>query len=348
MTILLAGDIGGTKTILRLVQSEPTASLLPSLTTLHEHTYPSRDFPHLVPMVQHFMKEAAGLGIKSYPERACFGIAGAVIDNVSRLTNLGWQLDANDLQGQLKIPQIKLINDFEAIGYGVIILSPDEIHTLQAGEPDPQGPIAILGAGTGLGQGYAIPYKDGFRVFATEGGHVDFAPRSELEYELLHYLKERLNVDRISVERVVSGTGIVGIYQFLRDRGVAESPEVAEVYKTWQSEMGKEQKTVNLAAVISKHATERTDYLCEETMDIFISAYGAEAGNMALKFLPYGGLYIAGGVAAKNLPLMQRDLFMDAFLSKGRVTAAVEKIPVHIILNMQVGLLGAALCAAQM
>lgn len=349
MTILLAGDIGGTKTILRLVQAESTiASPLPTLTTLHECTYPSQDFPHLVPMVYQFMQEAtSALGDAPYPERACFGIAGPVIDNVSKLTNLGWQLDAEDLQQQLKIPRIQLINDFAAIGYGVMALSPEELHTLQAGEPDPQGAIAIIGAGTGLGQGYVIPHAKGFRVFATEGGHVDFAPRSELEYQLLRYLKDRLNVSRISVERVVSGTGIVGIYQFLRDRGVAESPEVSQIYKVWQSEMGKEQKTVDLAAVISKHATEQTDYLCGETMEVFISAYGAEAGNMALKFLPYGGLYIAGGVAAKNLALMQRGLFMDAFRSKGRVSAAIEKVPVHIVLNPHVGLLGSALCAAQ-
>lgn len=349
MTILLAGDIGGTKTILRLVQAEVAiASALPTLTTLHEYTYPSQDFPHLVPMVHQFMREAtSALRGSPYPERACFGIAGPVIDNVSKLTNLGWQLEAEDLQRELKIPQIKLINDFAAVGYGVMALPPEELCTLQVGEPDPQGAIAIIGAGTGLGQGYVIPYAGGFQVFPTEGGHVDFAPRSELEYQLLRYLKERLSLSRISVERVVSGMGIVAIYQFLRDRGVKESPEVSQIYKVWQSEMGKEQKTVDLAAVISKHAAEQTDYLCMETMELFIGAYGAEAGNLALKFLPYGGLFIAGGIAAKNLALMQRGLFMDAFLAKGRVCAAIEKVPVHIVLNSRVGLLGSALCAAQ-
>lgn len=350
MTILLAGDIGGTKTILRLVQAESSiASTLPTLTTLHECTYPSQDFPHLVPMVHCFMQDATTvLGEAPHPERACFGIAGPVIEDVSRLTNLGWQLEAEDLQRQLKIPQVQLINDFAAVGYGVMALSREELHTLQAGEPDPQGAIAILGAGTGLGQGYVIPHQGGFRVFATEGGHVDFAPRSELEYQLLRYLKERLGLTRVSVERVVSGMGIVGIYQFLRDRGVKESPEVSQIYKVWQSEMDKEQKTVDLAAVISQHAAEQTDYLCMETMEVFISAYGAEAGNMALKFLPYGGLFIAGGIAAKNLALMQRGLFMDAFRAKGRVSAAIAAVPVHIVLNPRVGLLGSALCAAQM
>lgn len=350
MTILLAGDIGGTKTILRLVQAESAiSSNLPTLTTLHEATYPSQDFPHLVQMVRQFMHEAeAVLKDIPHPERACFGIAGPVIDNVSKLTNLGWQLEADDLQRQLKIPRVTLINDFAAVGYGVMALTPEELCTLQAGEPSAQGAIAIIGAGTGLGQGYVIPCEGSFRVFPTEGGHVDFAPRSELEYQLLRYLKERLNLGRISVERVVSGMGIVAIYQFLRDRGVKESPEVSQIYKVWQSEMGKEQKTVDLAAVISQHAAEQTDDLCAETMELFIRAYGAEAGNLALKFLPSGGLYIAGGIAAKNLALMQRGLFMDAFLDKGRVSAAIKKVPVHIVLNSRVGLLGSALCAAQM
>lgn len=301
-------------------------------------------------MVQVFMTIAREkLGDIPSPERACFGIAGPVMNNTSKLTNLGWLLESGDLQQELQIPAVRLINDFAAVGYGVLGLSANDIHTLKPGQPDPNGAIAIIGAGTGLGQGYVIPYNNGYKVFATEGGHADFAPRTELEYQLMRYLRERLNVERVSVERVVSGRGIESVYQFMRDRQRAqESPEVSQIYKIWQKELGKDEKTVDLAAVISKHALERTDHLCMQAMELFISAYGAEAGNLALKLLPYGGLYIAGGIAAKNLPLIERGEFLEAFSNKGRVSSAIERVPIHVVLNPRVGLIGSALCAAQM
>lgn len=350
MTILLAGDIGGTKTILRLVRGDRQENArLPLLTSLYEETYASREFPDLVPMVRLFMATAqAALGETLTPERACFGIAGPVINNTSKLTNLGWLLEADALQKQLKIPSIRLINDFAAVGYGVLCLQSNDIHTLRAGTPDPQGTIAIIGAGTGLGQGYVVPYPGGCRVFATEGGHCDFAAQTELEVQLWRYLKEHFNLDRISTERVVSGIGIHSVYSFMRSRGICEeSPEVAQAYQIWQQEAGKEEKTVDLAAVISQHAIAESDYLCTETMSLFIRAYGAEAGNLALKLLPYGGIYIAGGIAAKNLPLLERGDFLDAFNHKGRVSSAIERIPIHVVLNPRVGLMGSALCAAQ-
>ncbi len=352
MTILLAGDIGGTKTILRLVRSELIqAARVPALTTLYEQTYASRDFLDLVPMVRVFMTAAQDvLGEIPQPERACFGIAGPVIHNTSKLTNLGWVLAATRLQQDLKIPLISLINDFAAVGYGVLGLASEDVHTLRAGTADPDGAIAVIGAGTGLGQGYVIPYPGGYRVFATEGGHVDFSPRSELEYQLLRFLKSQHNLERVSVERVVSGMGIESIYLFLRScsQMSEESPELAEIYKTWTQEMGKEEKTIDLPALISKRAMDQSDYLCKETMDLFIRAYGAEAGDLALRLLPRGGLYIAGGIAAKNLPLMQQDGFLDAFNRKGRVSSAIADLPIHVVLNPRVGLIGAALCAAQM
>ncbi|MBF2026115.1 MAG: glucokinase [Oscillatoriales cyanobacterium C42_A2020_001] len=351
MTILLAGDIGGTKTILRLVRSDHLENArLPLLTSLYEETYASREFPDLVPMVRLFMATAqTALGEALIPERACFGIAGPVINNTSKLTNLGWLLEADALKKELKIPFIRLINDFAAVGYGVLCLQPDDIYTLRAGEPDPQGTIAIIGAGTGLGQGYVVPYPGGCRVFATEGGHCDFAAQTELEVQLWRYLKEHFNLERISTERVVSGIGIHSVYSFMRSRGICEeSPDVAEAYQIWQQEAGKEEKTVDLAAVISKHAIAESDYLCTETMNLFIRAYGAEAGNLALKLLPYGGVYIAGGIAAKNLPLLQRGDFLAAFNHKGRVSSAINRIPVHVVLNPRVGLIGSALCAAQL
>lgn len=351
MTILLAGDVGGTKTILRLVQAEQTdAARLHSLKTLYEQTYPSRDFPHLVPMVRLFMSQVEDvIGEILLPECACFGIAGPVVHHASKLTNLGWVLEAEDLQRNLQIPQVTLINDFAAVGYGVLALPPEDICTLRSGEPDPTGAIAVIGAGTGLGQGYVIPHRGGYRVFATEGGHTDFAPRSELEYQLSRFLKERYDLGRVSVERVVSGMGIESIYLFMRSRGIAEdSPEMAKIFDIWQQEGGKEEKTVDLPSAISRHAQNNQDYLCRETMNLFVRAYGAEAGNLALKLLPYGGVYIAGGIAAKNLVLMQQGDFLEAFNDKGRVSKAIAQIPVHVVLNPRVGLLGSALCAAQL
>ncbi len=350
MTILLAGDIGGTKTILRLVRADDlTPGNIPTLTTLYEITYASRDFLGLVSMVQVFMHAAEkALGETLRPVAACFGIAGPVLHNTSKLTNLGWLLEANELVRDLNIPQVELINDFAAVGYGVLGLAEDDICALREGERDPQGAIAIIGAGTGLGQGYVVPYPGGYRVFATEGGHADFAARNELEYQLWRFLQDHYHLERVSTERVVSGTAIPAIYSFMRCRGIEESPEMAAAYHTWEQETGKEEKTVDLAAVISQHAMNDTDYLCSETMNVFIRAYGAEAGNLALKLLPYGGVYIAGGIASKNLPLMQRGDFVEAFDQKGRVSAAIASIPIYVVKNPKVGLIGSALCAAQM
>jgi glucokinase len=351
MTILLAGDIGGTKTILRLVASEATDSQpLPTLKTLYEATYSSREFPDLVPMVRRFREATtAEIGEAPLPEGACFGIAGPVVNHVSKLTNLSWSLEADRLAQELAIAQVSLINDFAAIGYGVLGLTAADLHTLQPGKLDLTAPIAVIGAGTGLGEGFLVPGAKGYRVFPSEGGHVDFAPRSELEFQMTRYLQEKFNTDRVSVERVVSGMGIVGIYQFLRDRHISnESPEVYEIYKKWQHEIGQDEKTIDLAAVISQYAQAQGDYLCQETMKLFVKAYGAEAGNLALKLLPYGGLYIAGGIAAKNLSLIERGGFLQAFLQKGRVSPLLEDVPVHVILNPRVGLIGAALYAANL
>ncbi len=339
MTLLLAGDIGATKTILRLVESQD----LPQQTTLHEQTYRSQEFADLVPMVRQFLEAQ---GDNKTPEKACFGIAGPVVNNSSKLTNLSWILEASRLETELQVSKVALINDFVAVGYGVTGLSESDLHTLQPGSLDKNAPIAVIGAGTGLGQGFVIPQANSYRVFGTEGGHASFAPQSQIEFELLQYLLEKYNINRVSVERVVSGMGIVAIYQFLRSRKIhQESPTLAETYKTWEQEIGKEHKTVDLAAEISIAANQ--DILAQKTMELFVAAYGAEAGDLALKLLPYGGLYIAGGIAAKNLPLMQQG-FLPAFLRKGRMNSLLEQIPVRVVLNPQVGLLGSAICAAQL
>lgn len=349
---VLAGDIGGTKTILKLVNAEVSGPrrAIPALTTLWEQTYVSRSFADLVPMVHQFFREASEAFI-SMPDvaSACFGIAGPIVHNASELTNLSWSLSGERLQRALEIPRITLINDFAAIGYGIAGLQDSQLETLQPGSSDPAAPIAIIGAGTGLGEGFLIPDPDGIlRAFPSEGGHTDFAPRSALEFQLLTYLLEKNSLPRVSVERVVSGTGIASIYQFFRDTNPREeSVAMAEIYETWASEMGKKDKTVDLAAEVSKAALSGSDFLCEQTMNLFISAYGAEAGNLALKILPYGGLYVAGGIAPKILPMLQQGVFMKAFSSKGRMRPLIEKIPVRVILDPKVALIGAALTATK-
>lgn len=349
MTVLLAGDIGGTKTILRLVETDGKRSDrdVPDLNIRYEKTYSSHDYADLVPMIREFL-EAASESWGEPPERACFGIAGPVVRETCQLTNLSWFLESTRLQRVLNIGRVNLINDFAAIGYGVLGLSADELHPLQKVNADRNAPIAVLGAGTGLGEAFLIPSDNGYQVFGTEGGHTDFAPRTELEFALQQYLLDKYQIDRVSVERVVSGKGIIAIYQFLRDRHVSrESPELAEVFRVWTQEIGRSSKTVDPAAVISEAALEGRDFLCEETLTLFLEAYGVEAGNLALKLLPYGGLYIAGGIAAKILPLMERGDFMRGFLQKGRVSSVLEQVPVYVVLNPKVGLLGAALYAAR-
>ncbi|OKH22977.1 glucokinase [Hydrococcus rivularis NIES-593] len=352
MAILLAGDIGGTKTILRLVKAEKTETThkFPTLITLYEQTYSSKEFPDLVPIVCRLLEAATEqLGERPIVEKACFGIAGPVTNNTAKLTNLSWSLEGDRIERELSIAKVSLINDFAAIGYGVLGLSEQDLYALQAVESDRNAPIAILGAGTGLGEGFLIPLSDGsYRVFSSEGGHVDFAPHSTLEFQLLNYILEKNNLERVSVERIVSGQGIISIYQFLWDRDSSQSsPAFAKIYQTWLQELGKEEKTVDLAAEISKAAIAQSDRLCQQTMRLFVEAYGAEAGNLALKLLPYGGLYIAGGISAKILSLLQQEDFMKAFKAKGRVSPILNKIPVYVVLNPKVGLIGAAFRAAQ-
>jgi glucokinase len=341
MKLLLAGDIGGTKTILRLVETSDSLELR----TIYQESYHSGDFPDLVPIVQHFLVKAN----TPTPQKACFAIAGPVVDNTAKLTNLAWFLDTERLAAELGIPSISLINDFAAVGYGIFGLTKQDLLTLQAGKHKPEAPIGVIGAGTGLGQGFLIKQGNHHQVFPSEGGHADFAPRNELEFQLLKYLLDKHDIQRVSVERVVSGQGIVAIYQFLRDsKKATESPEIAQIVRTWEQEAGQPEKSVNPGAAIGSAAVQKSDRLCEQTLQLFMDAYGAEAGNLALKLLPYGGLYIAGGIAPKILTLIQNSSFLLSFTQKGRMRPLLEEIPVHIILNQQVGLIGAALCAARL
>lgn len=339
VTRLIAGDIGGTKTTLQLVE---VAEGKATLNTLYQASYPSQEFRDLVPIVQQFFVEAKQeLSERYLPETACFAIAGLVVNQTSHSTNLSWFLDAQRLERELEMSSVSLINDFAAVSYGVLGLEASDLETLQAGQIQGNAPIGIIGAGTGLGEGFLVPQASGYEVFTTEGGHTDFAPRSEREFQLLEYLQNKLNLNHVSVERVVSGQGIVAIYQFLRDRAFAsESPQVAEVVRRWEQQPEHSEKKKDPAATISQAAWEESDRLSEMTMQMFIEAYAAESGNLALKLLPYGGLYIAGGIAPKNLPLIQKSSFLEVFKQKGRLSPALEGVPIHVVLNTQVGLLG--------
>ncbi|MDZ8053485.1 MAG: glucokinase [Aulosira sp. ZfuVER01] len=350
MTLLLAGDIGGTKTILRLAETTDSPGFHETsdshlLRNIYEESFHSQDFPDLVPIVQQFLAKAKA----STPQKACFAIAGPVVNNTAKLTNLAWYLDSERLQQDLGIASVSLINDFTAVGYGIFGLNNKNLLTLQAGKPRHEAPIAVIGAGTGLGQGFLIKQGEHYKVFPSEGGHADFAARTELEFRLMRYLMDKHDIQRVSVERVVSGMGIVSIYQFLRDQKIAaESPDIAQVVRIWEQEAGKPEKSVDPGAIIGTAALQGRDRLCEQTMHLFVELYGAEAGNLAIKLLPYGGLYIAGGIAPKILPLMQEGSFLLNFTQKGRMRSLLEEIPVYIILNQQVGLIGAALYAARL
>ncbi len=339
MTYLLAGDIGGMKTWLRLVDLGS-----PSIVK-YEREYGSQQYADLVPIVKQFISDAqTSLDRSVEVAAACLAIAGAVIDRVSYLPNLGWHLQAERLQLELQIPSIELINDFAAIGYGIPHLPPSALYTIQAGQPHQDAPKATIGAGTGLGEGLLIHDGSEYRVIATEGGHADFVTRTQAEFDFARYTCQQLQLDRLSNDRVISGRGIVAMYQYLRDTSdLSENPELASVVRTWEAET---EKLSEPAALISKLAIAKTDPLAIATMAMFVSAYGVEAGNLSLKILPYGGLYLAGGIAAKNIPLLTDGTFLTAFNHKGRVSDLLARVPVYVVLDPQVGVIGAAHRAA--
>lgn len=327
MVRALAGDVGGTKTLLQLVDC---TALGPQVVL--EQSYPSTDFNHLNPIVKQFLATAQS----ESPLVACFAVAGPVHNDRAVVTNRSWTLDARQMEGDLGIPKIRLINDFAAVGYGILALQPEDFVVLQDQPITHQAPIAVLGAGTGLGEALLVWGNGDYEVIPTEGGHGDFAARTDLEWGLLTYLRAKHG--RVSVERIVSGQGIATIYEYLKTvHPTAVNPDI-------EQQMQQEDP----AAVIAQHALNRSDALCTQVLDLFVSAYGAEAGNLALKSLPYGGIYLAGGVGAKILPRLQAGDFMDAFLDKGRMRPLLETFRVSLIVHKNVGQLGAALLACRL
>jgi glucokinase len=334
--MLLAGDIGGTHTRLAayaLGEGQSLVSWLhPDPTTvvpLAEQVFPSHDHPSLEAIVQVFVESH-----RLTPTHAGFGVAGPVVQGRAEVTNLPWVVDAALLARTLGIGSVALINDLEAIAYGIPALGAADLLSLNAGTSDATGNAAVIAAGTGLGA--AGLYWDGVihRPMAGEGGHVDFGPRDPLQIALLEYLLQRF--PHVSYERVLSGPGLVNLYQFLRDSGRAsESPAVADAMQHDDP-----------AAVITQAALDGTDALCVQALELFCTIYGAAAGNVALQFKATGGIFIGGGIAPKIRTALQRPAFRQAFLAKGRLQDLLEVIPVQVILNEKTGLLGAARCAA--
>lgn len=322
--MILAGDIGGTNARLAYFQSKNGHFELVS-----ERIFPSREHRGLGEIVTRFLDESG-----TRPEAACFGIAGPVRNGVVATSNLPWIIEQSVLANQIHLAATLLINDLEAIAWGVGGLAIDDLVTLNPGAGSVSGNQAVVAPGTGLGE--AGLFWDGNRhhVFACEGGHTDFAPQGELQIELLKFLAARFG--HVSYERILSGPGLVNVYEFLCSSGCGKET----------AELSSEMQTGDPAAAISRAALSDNDPLAQKALDLWIAVYGAEASNMALKIMATGGLFLAGGISPKILPRLKGKVFMDAFLQKGRMRPLVEAMPVHVVTNEKAGLLGAARCAA--
>lgn len=322
--MILAGDIGGTK--VNLAGYDRVSGMLQLVA---EETFHSADYSSLGEIIDKFL---AG---KDWDiVRACFGIAGPVINGVCHTTNLPWVVEANALSTQLGGVPALLINDLEANASGIKVLGPNELVSLQSGQKGAVGNMALISAGTGLGQAGLYWVGMDHRPFACEGGHADFSPTSELDAEFYLHLQKKFG--HVSWERVLSGQGQVNIYEFLRKRsGVAEPCWLAE-----------EMEQKDPAAVITQNGLAKKDAICEESLDLFVRYYGVQSGNVALTIMATGGLYIGGGIAPRILSKLKEPLFMNAFLDKGRMRPLLEKIPVKVILNAKTALIGAAHRAA--
>jgi glucokinase len=322
--MILAGDVGGTKVHLALYNFA-NGRLQP----VRDQKFPAHDFATLDDVVDQFL--GSGKEKKEEILAACFGCPGPVRDGRLKLTNLPWTLDTRDLVKSLGIPHIFLINDLEANGYGIPELAPDSIFLLHSGDANASGHAGLMAAGTGLGEALLIWDGKTHRPIPSEGGHCDFAARTDREIALLEYLRDTLK-GRVSWERVVSGLGIKNVYSFLRD--VEKINEPGWLHDRMIAE--------DPNAVIGQCAEDGSSSLCFETMKTFSAAYGAEAGNIALKVLATGGIYLGGGIAPKILKTLKNGAFMQAFLDKGRLSPLLESIPVRVILDDTCALLGAA------
>jgi glucokinase len=324
--MILAGDIGGTKTKLGLFEERKGAPLC-----VKKQAFLSQEHPSIFSILGDFLGADPAVSV------ACLGVAGPVEDGKVRTTNIPWEFSEQEVASFVGTKKCVIINDLVALSLGTLSLGASDLVTLREGIHDPGGARVIIAAGTGLGEGYLVPSADarGFRALPSEGGHAAFSPRTEREAQLLAYLAGRHG--RVSTERVLSGGGIRAVYEFFRDgKGIDPDPEVEAIIAS-----------ADPSPVIARRATEGGSVIARMTFDLFLSAYGAEAGDLALTFFAVGGVWVGGGIARKTLPLMRDGRFVDAFLDKGRLRPLMERIPLYIIVNEDVEIIGAAGRAAE-
>ena len=322
MTVILAGDIGGTKTDLALFSSEsgPRQPLL-------QKQYRSSSYPSLVAIVREFLHQS-----RWTVESATFGVAGPVVEDVAKTTNLPWRIEESNLRAQFNLASVDLLNDLQATATAVPFLRPDELHTLNEGRRIEHGAIAVIAPGTGLGEAFLVWNGAGYTACPSEGGHAGFAPTDVLQDGLLEYLRHQF--DHVSFERVCSGLGIPSIYEFLESRDHA--PELDEVAEALAN--AEDRTRVIVGAALASNRSP----LCAATLDIFVTVLAAEAGNLALKVLATGGVYLGGGIPINILPALREGSFMEAFQRKGRFSELLGRIPVHVM-DSDAALLGAAI-----
>ncbi|MFL6652660.1 MAG: glucokinase [Sulfurifustaceae bacterium] len=325
---VLAGDIGGTKVLLQLAELDRS-----SYRVIAERRFESASHTGLLPLVREFLRS---VGLMAPPAAACFGVAGPITGaptrQMARVTNLPWIVESEPIAQELGIARVRLINDFQAVGYGIETLSAEQLVVLQAATREPAAPCAVIGAGTGLGQALLVWQDDHYESVATEGGHADFAPTDQIQVELLRYLSERYG--RVSYERVLSGPGLVNLYSFFSSRGQPARSDLLAAE--------------DAPAAITAAGLAASDQAAAAALRLFVKIYGAHAGNVALGYLARGGVFIAGGIAPKILTALQDGTFIRAFADKGRMGALLGAMPVGVITNERVGLLGAALAASRL
>lgn len=319
--IILAGDAGGTKTNLALCRISRSR-----LEILYEKRISSKSHRSLEAIGKAFLSKYK----KQHIDAACIGVAGPIVDGCAKATNLPWKLDARKLSHAWGIRRLELLNDLEATAYGIEMLPRKSLKRINAGRFQRHGNIVVIAAGTGLGEAAMIWDGTRYRAVATEGGHADFAPCNQLQIDLLLFLQKRFG--HVSYERILSGPGKLAIYQFLKEQGYGTEPP-------W---LARRLADGDASATVSAMALNRRSPLCVKALAMFASIYGAEAGNLALKYLARGGAYIGGGIAPTILPKLTDGVFMKAFKSKGRFTRLLSQVPVHIILEDRTALFGAA------
>ncbi len=321
--ILLAGDIGGTKTSLALFSSENGPR-----SPLAQATFASDIYPSLEALVREFLAQ-----VDVSLDRASFGVAGPVVGGQAEITNLPWVLDEIRLADALALTTVRLLNDLDAVAYALPILEEDDLRTLNEGRPVADGALAIIAPGTGLGEAFLTWDGSRYVPHASEGGHADFAPTNALELRLLQYLLDRF--EHVSYERVCSGRGLPNIYAYLRDSGYAEEPPLLAE----QLAAAEDPTPIIVKAALDEGAQHE---LCIATLNNFVSILGAEAGNLALRVVATGGVYLGGGIPPRILPVLANGEFMHAFQTKGRLSELMARIPVYVILNPKAALMGAA------